>query len=275
MNKEKFLQYANSTFQGRALELVLKQIELFYKEDVIIEKNKYNVGDSVFLKKHTFMHGIRGGLDNFDWVIENGFVAMDFSEPTTMNKIKNSIGMWNIQNDCFLKDYINLYSGGTIMFWQRCNPSGNRYVMAPFGCIDKVLEENKDTDYWGWDIHQNKEVSFMPSLARDINQIAFILNMESDYAKEISYADVFNYDIDHDTLKYFLDEKFYPKFIAETERTPLTTDRESSIMFGLPIRLVEGVLVGRKIENDSNSLAHIKEKLPDCYICNIDGKVIA
>ena len=45
-------------------------------------------------------------------------------------------------------------------------------------------------------------------------------------------------------------------------------------MFGLPISLVEGVFVGRNIENNKESLNYIKSKLPDCYICNLDGKVI-
>lgn len=45
-------------------------------------------------------------------------------------------------------------------------------------------------------------------------------------------------------------------------------------MFGLPSNLIEGVLVGRKFENDNNSLELIKKKLPNCYICNVEGKVI-
>ena len=45
-------------------------------------------------------------------------------------------------------------------------------------------------------------------------------------------------------------------------------------MFGLPSSLIEGVFVGRKIEQDKEALNYIKSKLPDCYICNLDGKVI-
>ena len=29
-----------------------------------------------------------------------------------------------------------------------------------------------------------------------------------------------------------------------------------------------------KIEKDQKALDYIKSKLPDCYICNLDGKVI-
>ena len=45
-------------------------------------------------------------------------------------------------------------------------------------------------------------------------------------------------------------------------------------MFGLPARLINGVFVGRKIENDIEALNYIKSRLEDCYICNLDGKVI-
>lgn len=45
-------------------------------------------------------------------------------------------------------------------------------------------------------------------------------------------------------------------------------------MFGLPVSLIEGILVGRKIERDKDALNYIKKKLPDCYICNLDGLVI-
>ena len=65
------------------------------------------------------------------------------------------------------------------------------------------------------------------------------------------------------------------KFKEDREnRNASTTDRESAIIFGLPISLIEGIFIGRKTENDINALNYIKEKLPNCYICNLDGKVI-
>jgi hypothetical protein len=42
--KEKYIEYANNTFSGKALELVLNQIELFFK-DVSINKNKASIID--------------------------------------------------------------------------------------------------------------------------------------------------------------------------------------------------------------------------------------
>ena len=52
------------------------------------------------------------------------------------------------------------------------------------------------------------------------------------------------------------------------------TDRESAILFGIPSNLIEGILVGRKHEKDNKILNEIKKLLPNCYICNLDGKVI-
>ena len=81
---------------------------------------------------------------------------------------------------------------------------------------------------------------------------------------------------DEATLRQFLDSRYVDKFINQDRlnRNASTTDRESAIMFGLPTKLIEGVFVGRIIENDKDALEYIKSKLPDCYICNLDGKVI-
>ena len=276
MNKEKYIEYAKKTFQGKALELVLNNIELFYEKKEI-KKNKYHVGEEVKLKKGTYMHGIPGLLDNFDWIVENGFISNDFTEENIHNKIRHSIGMWVIQKDCLLKDYIKDYSGFTITYTIGRGPGSKEVTkLIPYHKFDEVTEKINDDEniwmYWG---DQTKEIRFMPSLVANKRQIAFILNMESDYAKEMIKADVWNIELVEEELKEFLDYRYYENFLKErVNRTAQTTDRESAIMFGLPASLIEGVLVGRKLEQDKDSLKHIKEKLPDCYICNIDGKII-
>ena len=85
--------------------------------------------------------------------------------------------------------------------------------------------------------------------------------MKSEYAKELTKADVWNTNLDEQTLKTFLDYRYYEKFLDERfNRTPETTDRESAIIFGLPKELIEGVLVGRQIEQDEEKLKYIKNK---------------
>ena len=276
MNKQNYIEYAKKTFQGKALELVLNNIELFYKNEKI-EKNKYQVGEEVKLKKGTYMHGIPGLLDNFDWIVENGFISNDFTEENIHNKIRHSIGMWVIQKDCLLQDYIKDYSGFTITYTIGRGPGSKEVTkLIPYHKFDEETEKINDDEsiwmYWG---DQTKEIRFMPSLVSNKRQIAFILNMESDYAKEMIKKDVWNIELVEEELKEFLDYRYYENFLKErVNRTAQTTDRESAIIFGLPSSLIEGVLVGRKLEQNKESLNHIKEKLPDCYICNIDGKII-
>ena len=276
MNKEKYIEYAKKTFQGKALELVLNNIELFYKNEKI-EKNKYQVGEEVKLKKGTYMHGIPGLLDNFDWIVENGFISNDFTEENIHNKIRHSIGMWVIQKDCLLQEYIKNYSGFTITYTIGRGPGSKEVTkLIPYHKFDEETEKiNNDENIWMYWGDQTKEIRFMPSLVSNKRQIAFILNMESDYAKEMIKKDVWNIELVEKEFKEFLDYRYYENFLKErVNRTAQTTDRESAIMFGLPATLIEGVLVGRKLEQDKDSLKHIKEKLPDCYICNIDGKII-
>ena len=277
-NKEKYITDVNTRFAGNAKDILLKQIELFYDANVQIEKTKYNIGEEVKLKKGTFIHGIFGGLENFDFVIENGFISTNFTSETRANKINNSVGVWNIQEDILLKEYINQYSGFTISYSIGRGP-GSKIIskLIPYHQFDKVTEEINDNDeIWSYSGQQTKEVRFIPSLVSNKRQIAFILNMDSDYAKKLSYNDVWNLDFDKETLTQFLDYRYVESFINEDrlKRTAITTDRESSIMFGLPITLIEGVFVGRNTEKDDKALNHIKSKLPDCYICNLDGKVI-
>ena len=276
--KEKYIQNINNRFEGITREILLNQVDLFYRENQDIYKTKYAVGESVNLKKGTFIHGIFGGVENFDFIIENGFISTDFTEECRPNKICNSVGMWNIQDDITLKEYINLYSGFTICYSIGRGPDSKTISeLVPYHKFDEVTEKISNDDniwsYWG---EQTKEVRFIPSLVSDKRQIAFILNMESEYAKKIAYNDVWNLEFDQDVLKDFLDYRYAEKFINQERknRDALTTDRESSIMFGLPVSLIEGVFVGRIVEQNKQTLDYIKEKLPDAYICNLDGIVI-
>ena len=276
--KEKYIEYAKSTFKNKALDLVLNQIDLFYKKN-IIKKNKYKIGEEVKLSKGTFMHGIREGLGEFEWIVDNGFISTDFSETSEkgLNKIKNSVGMWNIKEDIYLKDYIIEYSGFTITYTLGRGPEAKTVSkLIPYHKFDEVTEKlNDEKDVYIWWGDKTKEVTYLPSLVSNKPQVAFILNTESEYAKELLYADVWNTSIDEETLIEFLDYRYYPKFIElRFNKDASTTDRESAIMFGLPSELIEGVLVGRFFEKDEKMINFIKSKLPDCYICNVDGKVI-
>ena len=280
-SKDKYLADINERFSGKTRDLLVEQVELFF-QNILVDKNKYDVGEDVFLKKGTFIHGLGGSTDSynsfkiFDYVVENGFIGGDFNGRPTV-KILNSVGMWNIKKDMYLKDYIELYSGVTVRYRVGDRERGltDYYELVPFKKMeDRFIELNNDSDVWQWSCEQTKEVRFIPSLFSDKNQIAFILNMDSDYSKKLAKHDVWNPDYrTEDVMKDFCSKYFLPEML-EGIFNAATTDRESAIMFGLPASLIGGVFVGRKIENDIELLNYIKSKLPDCYICNLDGKVI-
>ena len=115
MKKEEYITFVNNNYNGSAKELILKQIDLFYDDKEEIPYHKYEIGEEVILNKGTYLHGISGELDNFTWIVNNGFIGNDFTNQSINNKIKSSIGMWNIQKDMSLQDYIKLYSGFNII----------------------------------------------------------------------------------------------------------------------------------------------------------------
>ena len=277
-NKQKYIEDIKKRFTGKAKDILINQVNLFYLNDQEITKTKYKIGEEVKLTKGTFIHGIFGELENFDFTIKNGFVAVDFTDEPRSNKICNSVGMWNIQEDMLLKDYINQYSGFTISYSIGRGPgSKTESMLIPYHKFDEITEKiNNDDEIWMYWGDQTKEIRFIPSLVSNKRQIAFILNMDSDYAKKLAYNDVWNLDFDAETLKPFLHYRYEEKFINQDRinKNASTTDRESAIMFGLPTTLIDGVFVGRKIEQDKDALNYIKNKLPNCYICNLDGIVI-
>ena len=262
-NKEMYIKKVEEKFNGRTKDILLNQINLFYADIKNIEKNKYSIGMEVKLKKGTFIHGIFGELENFDFTIKNGFISTDFTSEARSNKINNSVGMWNIQEDILLKEYVAQYSGFTISFSIGRGPESKTVSkLVPYHEFDKITEELNNNDkiwsYWG---EQTKEVRFIPSLVSNKRQIAFILNMSSEYAQKLAYNDVWNLDFDEETIKPFLDYRYIDKFINQDRinRNANTTDRESAIMFGLPTSLIEGVFLGRKLEQDKQALEYIKK----------------
>ena len=184
--KQQYIDIVNNNYEGEAKDLLLKQIELFFK-DGTIEKNKYTVGEDVYLKKGTHIHGIPGLKDNFDWIINNGFIGNDFTNQSVTNKIKSSIGMWDIQKDCYLKDYINEYSGFTITYTIGRGPGSTEVSeLIPYHKFDEYTETlNDKEDVWMFWGDQTKEVRFIPSLVANKRQIAFILNMDNEIGQEM------------------------------------------------------------------------------------------
>lgn len=278
MEKEIYIKKANKYFKMKKLtrNTFIKQINEFYElnKTFKLEPHKYKIGDEVILKKGTFLHGSRNAMEMLEEIKNDGIISKDFVQEYNKNvKTPLCASMWNIQEDISLKEYVILYSGATVTL----STADNKLIdikLVKYGELDKELEAFKDTPYWRWIAEQTKESRFMPCLTNNKVNVGFIFNTESTEAKEYIKNDVFNLDLNPKIVKTVLEKWFYTKYIYCEKRTPLTTNRESAILFGMPSCFIEGILVSREYEQDSNKLEELKSYFPNCYIANLDGIVI-
>ena len=225
------------------------------------------------------MHGTYKNIDGLKEILKDGLISSWFIDGR-ISKYPSSVGIWNLKKDYYLKDYIDFYSGGTIMycgvFENGKDTQQNKTEVIPYNDMTKIIDIVSKVDCHMWTLEQTKEARFMPSLVQDRVQIGIIFNGSNKYLAELLKGDILNpNNINDNDVKPFVNQDYYEKFIKNRKsKDDFLTDRESAILFGIPSNFIEGILVGRKYENDNKILVELKTLLPDAYICNLDGKVI-
>ena len=282
MNKEFYIRELNNKeISNNGKQILIKQINSYYnaKNKNIVVSSKYNVGDRVLLKKGTLLHGTYKNIDGLKEIVKDGLISSWFIDGR-MSKYPSSVGLWNLKKDYYLDEYINFYSGGTIKYsglLENGNYSQNiKTSVIPYDEMKNINEILINNPCRIWNMEQTKEARFMPSLVQDVVQIGIIFDGNNDYIKELVKGDILNPSFINDVdVKEFVNKDYTDRFIIDRQnKDDFFTDRESAILFGIPKETIEGILVGRKYENNSKMLKDIKELLPNCYICNLDGKVI-
>ena len=188
MNREDYIERLNVIFSDNenARDVFTEQINNYYNamENCKAVGHNYKVGDMVKLEKHQLMRG-EGAIaelneDKIKFISENGFISPDFTRELNLRqKTPLTIPVWNIQQDILLKDYIALYSGATFLYTVKSENYNKHTFLVPYGEVENKINEFYDKDIWMWQCEQTKEIRFMPSLARDNMQLAFIMNLES------------------------------------------------------------------------------------------------
>lgn len=274
MTKEQILKTVDDKFTNNSKIIINKQIERFYNaKEKVISKHKFAIGDKVLLPKGTIIHGTYKNIEGLKQIVREGLIASDFIEGR-ISKYPACVGVWNLKKDFYLKDYLEYYSGGTIMFNGENKKATRIISYNEMKNIMKIVSNEKD--YHMWYMEQTKEARFIPSYTQDNVQIAVIFNGDNSYMKDLLKGDILNPEnISDEDVKDFVNPKYYERFLKDRiNPDDFFTNRESAILYGIPSNFIEGVLVGRKYENDSVILDEIKKLLPDAYICNIDGVVI-
>lgn len=281
MNKKHYVEITKEKLANEKSKMIMiNQIERFYnyKENYLNESNKYNTGDLVRLKKGTLLHGTYKNFEGLKEIVKNGLISSWFIDGR-LSKYPSSVGVWNLKKDCLLKDYINFYSGGTILYagvYENGNDTQmNKTDVIPYDKMNLILDEVMKVDCHMWTLEQTKEVRFMPSLVQNRVQVGIIFNGESKEIKNMLLGDILSGNISDEDVREFVNPDYYENFIRERKnKNDFFTDRESAVLFGIPSNFIEGILVGRKYETDSTMLNKIKELVPNSYICNLDGIVI-
>lgn len=273
MQKQDYINVVNKKFKGEAKKVMLEQIEEYYRlSQLSFKLPKYKVGDLVKLPKNTYLNGFGSDLKMIDIYAEKGLVNKDFEFGVTGHLISYCFSLWHIKKPIKLADYIKNYSGMTACV-------EGKEIIVPYGKLDEFVEKMRNYPHFMWEAESTQEIRFMPSLARDKNQLAFIINGQSKELKKLMFNNLANPEFDVKLALEFAHFKIDKKkedWLKARASGKFGTfwDRVAYVLFGLPNNLVEGILVGRKYEKDKKVLKHIKEKYPNCYICNLDGKVI-
>lgn len=282
MNKDEYIKIVNKNeyLDSNGKKILIEQIGKYYEvKNYSIKKDTYNIGDEVKLKKGTLLHGTYKNIDGLKEILKDGLISSWFIDGR-ISKYPSSVGIWNLKKDYYLKDYIDLYSGGTIMycgvFENGKDTQQNKTEVIPYTEMTNIIDMVSKVDCHMWTLEQTKEARFMPSLVQDRVQIGIIFNSSNKYLAELLKGDILNpNNINDNDVKPFVNQDYYEKFIKNRKsKDDFFTDRESAILFGIPSNFIEGILVGRKYENDNKILVELKTLLPDVYICNLDGKVI-
>ena len=280
MTKEDYIKITKEKLNNNSKKIMLEQINNYYKaKEYALPKCKYYIGDDVKLVKGTLLHGTYKNIAGLKEILDDGLISSWFIDGR-LSKYPSSVGVWNLKQDYLLKDYINFYSGGTILysgiFENGMDTQKNSTLVIPYNEMSEIINITMNIDCHMWTLEQTKEARFMPSLVQNRVQIGIIFNGNNAYVKELLNGDILNPNIINDIdVKEFVNSNYYERFIKDRKnKDDFFTDRESAILFGIPSNLIEGILVGKTYEKDEKILNEIKELLPNCYICNLDGKII-
>jgi len=268
IDKELVYENAKKKFSGELLEIVIKQIDNYCELDNsnYIISNKYNIGDLVYLNKNHLLHGIGTNIKYLDIMSKRGIVSQDYFGDCSDHAFCYESAFWNVKNEISLGQYIKNYSGIVAKV-------KDEYIQVPYGALDDFVEKLKDIDHWLWTAESSMEIRFMPSLARNTNQVGFIINMESDLAQELRKNSIFKEPFNRKYAFEFIGEKAKEKFVIEGFNSDFFL-RADYLIFGVPCCLIEGIVVGREVENNLDYLKKLKSLFINRYICNLEGRVI-
>ena len=179
MNKDEYIKIVNKNeyLDSNGKKILIEQIKKYYEvKNYSIKKDTYNIGDEVKLNKGTLLHGTYKNIDGLKEILKDGLISSWFINGR-LSKYPSSVGIWNLKKDYYLKDYIDFYSGGTIMycgvFENGKDTQQNKTEVIPYTEMNNIIDIVSKVDCHMWTLEQTKEARFMPSLVQDTDWYNF------------------------------------------------------------------------------------------------------
>lgn len=283
--REKYIDFCNKELPEPARSKMIEQINNFYNlQNLKLNNEKYDVGEAVVLKKNTFLHGFGSNLSMLEKYATDGLIARDFIfNENKQKKIKYCVSLWHIHKKIELAHYINLYSGMTFYLGK------DNCKIVSYKKVDEFIETLRNKNYFSINAETTMEARFLPSLQKDgklpknynqgeidfCRQLAFVINGRDKACKELVKNNLLDDSLSLDIVFEFMRIKNQEHIeMFKRKRRIYEDERIAYLLFGLPQNMIEGVFVGRLYEKNQKVLSLIKKYLPNCYICNLDGKVI-
>ncbi len=269
MNIFECKSYSSKKYRGIVRKLVNNQIDTFFEienSNFRLDKHNYKIGDYVILNTYNYLHGVGNSEKATLFVSNNGIVSKEATGDLGNHAFQFVVGLWRVKEKILLSDYIKNYSGIIAKY-------NNINEQVPYGKLDEFAEKMKDVEHWLWKAESSMEIRFMPSLARNINQVGFILNLNSKEGQQLLTNDINASGYDKRTSNNFIKKELRKQNFFNNKDNAFL-ERTSYVIFGINKCFIEGIIVGRDYEHDDDKLHELKDMFPNCYICNLDGKVI-
>ena len=97
MDKLEFIKKVKKKKLGKSSKILIEQINNFFNyNDCCIVSNEYKIGDRVFLKKGTLLHGTYKNIEGLEEIVKNSLISSWFIDGR-LSKYPSSIGVWNLK----------------------------------------------------------------------------------------------------------------------------------------------------------------------------------
>ena len=95
MNKENYIEITKNKLNENSSKIMINQIENYYDaKNYVLPNHEYKIGDEVFLKKGTLLHGTYKNIDGLKEILNDGLISSWFIDGRG-SKYLSSVGVWN------------------------------------------------------------------------------------------------------------------------------------------------------------------------------------